>query len=116
MTSYEIYWNDLTPEAQERLAALNHDNVGLSPLAIIDLEYGENDEEVEADAPKYDLEWRHNPDLERSVLIRPATDKARGLMHFFIESEYRGEYAFPADDLDFTGVGLTTNPEPTQPN
>jgi len=38
MESYEIYWDDLTPKSQERLKALLHDNVNLSPLAIIDIE------------------------------------------------------------------------------
>ena len=38
MESFGIYWDDLTPEAQERLKALWHENVGLSPLAIIDIE------------------------------------------------------------------------------
>ena len=38
MTTFEIYWNDLTDDAKERLKDLNHDNVNLSPLAIIELE------------------------------------------------------------------------------
>lgn len=38
MDSYEIYWDDLTSEAQERLKELYHDNIDLSPLAIIDIE------------------------------------------------------------------------------
>jgi hypothetical protein len=38
MNSYEIYWEDLTPEAQERLKELNHENVNLTPLAIINIE------------------------------------------------------------------------------
>jgi len=38
MKSYEIYWNDLTKEAQERLKDLYHENIDLSPLAIIDIE------------------------------------------------------------------------------
>jgi len=38
MVSFEIYWDDLTPEAQKRLKLLWHENVGLGPLAIIDLE------------------------------------------------------------------------------
>jgi|GEM_PF-6850242 len=38
MESYEIYWDDLTPKAQKRLKPLYHDNVQLSPLAIVDIE------------------------------------------------------------------------------
>ncbi len=38
MNSYEIYWSDLTEEAQERLQELYHDNIDLSPLAIVDIE------------------------------------------------------------------------------
>lgn len=38
MNSYEIYWNDLTPEAQAKFARLYHDNIDLAPLAIIDIE------------------------------------------------------------------------------
>ncbi len=35
---YEIYWDDLTEEAQSRLKGLYHENIGLCPLAIIDIE------------------------------------------------------------------------------
>lgn len=38
MKTYEIYWDDLTEEAQERLQDLNHENIELSSLAIIDIE------------------------------------------------------------------------------
>ena len=38
MKTYEIYWNDLTFEAQKRLKDLYHDNVQLTPLAIIEIE------------------------------------------------------------------------------
>lgn len=38
MKSFEIYWNDLTPEAQERLKGLNHDNIELTPIAIVEIE------------------------------------------------------------------------------
>lgn len=38
MPRYEIYWEDLNESAQERLKALYHENIDLSPLAIIDIE------------------------------------------------------------------------------
>jgi len=38
MKSYEVYWKDLSEEAQERLKELYHENIDLSPLAIIDIE------------------------------------------------------------------------------
>ena len=38
MIQYEIYWDDLTEEAQERLKDLYHENIDLNPLAIIDVE------------------------------------------------------------------------------
>lgn len=40
MKSFEIYWYDLSPEAQKRLIAEGfdpHDNINLTPLAIIDV-------------------------------------------------------------------------------
>lgn len=45
MKQHEIYWSDLTPEAQARLKELNHENIDNSPLAIIDIE--EEVEEIE---------------------------------------------------------------------
>ena len=38
MKQFEIYWEDLNEEAQERLKEIYHENIDLSPLAIIDLE------------------------------------------------------------------------------
>lgn len=38
MKQFEIHWYDLSEEAQKRLKALYHDNIYLSPLAIIDIE------------------------------------------------------------------------------
>ncbi len=38
MKHYEIYWSDLTDEAKKRLRELYHENIDLSPLAIIDIE------------------------------------------------------------------------------
>lgn len=38
MQNIEIYWDDLTDEAKERLHLLNHDNVDLSPIAIVNIE------------------------------------------------------------------------------
>lgn len=38
MKQFEIYWHDLTVDAQERLKDLYHDNIDISPLAIIDVE------------------------------------------------------------------------------
>jgi len=38
MKSYEVYWEDLTPEAKERLRELYHGNINLSPLVIIEIE------------------------------------------------------------------------------
>lgn len=35
---YEIYWDDLTEEAKDRLAGLNQGNEGIIPLAIIEIE------------------------------------------------------------------------------
>jgi hypothetical protein len=36
--SFEIYWNDLTEEAQERMKELYHDNIEYAPLTIIEVE------------------------------------------------------------------------------
>ena len=38
MKHFEIYWSDLTKEAQGRLSELNHENIEVSPLATIDIE------------------------------------------------------------------------------
>ena len=38
METFEIYLDDLTPQAQKRLKPLYHDNIDLSPLAIVDIE------------------------------------------------------------------------------
>ncbi len=38
MKTYEIYWHDLTEEAKVKLMDLDHENVDLSPLAIIEIE------------------------------------------------------------------------------
>tara|TARA_R110002072_G_scaffold302796_1_gene488815 strand:- start:6744 stop:6881 length:138 start_codon:yes stop_codon:yes gene_type:complete len=38
MKQFEIYWSDLTEEAKKRLQDLNHENIELSPLAIIEIE------------------------------------------------------------------------------
>lgn len=49
MESYEIYWDDLTAKAQERLKALWHENVGISPLAIVDIESEEENDQTYTD-------------------------------------------------------------------
>lgn len=36
--TFEIYWKDLSEEAQERLKDLYHGNIDLTPLAIIEIE------------------------------------------------------------------------------
>jgi len=43
MKQYEIYWSDLSEQPQKRLIDLYHDNIYITPLAIIDIE--ENIEE-----------------------------------------------------------------------
>lgn len=41
--TYEIYWDDLNMDAQIRLQSMYHDNIGISPLAIIEIEDEEPD-------------------------------------------------------------------------
>ena len=38
MKSYKIYWKDLSKEAKERLKEMYHENIDLTPLAVIDIE------------------------------------------------------------------------------
>jgi hypothetical protein len=38
MKTYEIYWDDLTEEAKERLKDLEHGNYDVTPMAIIEIE------------------------------------------------------------------------------
>jgi len=48
LKEYQIFWDDLTPEAQERLKELNHDNIDNLPIAIVDIEdLDEDDFELE---------------------------------------------------------------------
>ena len=46
MQSYEIYWDDLTQEAKERLMPMYHENIDLVPIAVVDIE-DEEPEELE---------------------------------------------------------------------
>ena len=45
MKTYEIFWDDLTEEAKERLKEMYHENIDLAPIAIIEIE----EEEAEND-------------------------------------------------------------------
>ena len=38
MQQFEIYWDDLTEDGEEKLKDLYHENIDLSPIAIINLE------------------------------------------------------------------------------
>lgn len=38
MELYEIYWDDLTPEAQERLKKIYHQNMDTMPLTTFTIE------------------------------------------------------------------------------
>jgi hypothetical protein len=49
MKIFEIYWEDLTPEAQERNKDLYHSNINLTPIAIID----NDDDEILMDDEGY---------------------------------------------------------------
>lgn len=40
---FEIYWDDLTDEAKDRMNELWHENIDLSPIAIVDIEDPEED-------------------------------------------------------------------------
>lgn len=43
-STYEIYWDDLTPEKQAEMRDVYHENIDLSPLAIIEIEDDEEEE------------------------------------------------------------------------
>ena len=48
MKTFEIYWDDLNASAKKRLKELYHENVDLTPLAIVELaEEDELDDEEE---------------------------------------------------------------------
>jgi cytidylate kinase len=47
MKSYEIYWKDLNEEAKKRLKDLYHENIDISPLAVIDIEEETDENEPE---------------------------------------------------------------------
>lgn len=35
---FEIYWDDLTREAKHRLKEMYHENIDMTPIAVIELE------------------------------------------------------------------------------
>lgn len=41
--TFEIYWDDLNEEAQERMKALWHGNINITPLAILDIALDEEE-------------------------------------------------------------------------
>jgi hypothetical protein len=43
MTTHEIYWDDLNPEAQNRLSELYHANIELTPIAVIEMEIDDDE-------------------------------------------------------------------------
>jgi len=44
MKTYEIYWDDLTPDAQEKLKDMYHENIDLTPIACIEIQDDVEDE------------------------------------------------------------------------
>jgi hypothetical protein len=38
LKNYKIYWEDLNEDAKNKLKDLYHENINLSPLAMIDIE------------------------------------------------------------------------------
>ncbi len=44
MKTFEIYWDDLTEEAQTRMQEMYHENIGMLPIAIVDIEDEEEDD------------------------------------------------------------------------
>ena len=45
MAQYGIYWSYLTEKAQDKLKGLYHENIDMSPIAIIDIEDEEEDDD-----------------------------------------------------------------------
>lgn len=43
MKTFQIFWDDLTEEAQERLQELYDDNIDIMPIATIDIEDDEEE-------------------------------------------------------------------------
>lgn len=43
MKTFQIFWDDLTEEAQERLQELHDDNFDIMPIATIDIEDDEEE-------------------------------------------------------------------------
>jgi hypothetical protein len=86
MASYEIYWNDLTDNAKERLSGLFHENIGLSPLAIIDVDDKSFTDEEIADFKK---EWGQSHSEICSCLGYDESDSDDILMldYFWIEAD-----------------------------
>lgn len=56
MANYEIFWSDLTEEAKDRLIDIFHENIVLSPIAIIEIDDKYEDECPECDLPRNECE------------------------------------------------------------
>ena len=57
MKTYEIYWNDLTDDAKRKLSGLNHENVELTPIAIV--ENMDEDEDEDGEYPEAHIGYSH---------------------------------------------------------
>ena len=55
MAHFEIYWDDLNKDAKKRLRPLYHENVDLTPLAIVNVEE-EDDNREDNDITDVDYE------------------------------------------------------------
>jgi len=104
MPQFEIYWSDLTDEAKERLSELYHENVEISPFAVIETENVEelSEEEKKASDIEYiksviDI-WGDVNITNDSILINRNTQKIKRLENTYISTiDY---YFYDYEDLN----------------
>jgi hypothetical protein len=79
--TYEIYWDDLTPEAQARLIEIWHENLDTQPLVVFDTEEEDDDDDEDyyppfesttdiiSDDNPWPTESKSEPDIDEGEIV-----------------------------------------------
>jgi len=103
MKEYEIYWSDLTSEAQDRLKEIYHDNIELSPLASFEIEDADlNDDDYDGPTNDVTLFYRDGANYKFTEVFKIPTARLESLRHNRNRKEafYEQEDALIAYDYD----------------
>jgi hypothetical protein len=95
MKTFEIFWNDLTNEAKERLKEMYHENIDLSPLAIIEFEKENSSDFISIVWSKGDVIQRAE---ENDIII--SDDNAKEVLRL-LESEHDCNIGITWDLIDY---------------